>query len=275
MFLGVDVGNSETKLGFFDAGGESGFTLRKTWRVTTDRRRTADEFGVVFATLLSRADIEIETVGAIGISSVVPQSDRALADACREYFRCEPSFFSAAKQTMMEVTIERPKELGSDLLLGAVAGLRRYGAPLIVVGFGTATTYGAVSREGEYIGTAIAPGVQISIDALVSRTAKLPQVALEAPNGPIGRDTVSSMQAGIIFGFVGQTEGIVARMRHAIGEDAHVVATGGLAGIIARHTTAIDAVEPDLVLLGLCDAYVYATKVAARAESVQPLTKNR
>jgi type III pantothenate kinase len=272
VFLAVDVGNSETKLGFFEADGEHGFVLRKTWRVTTDRRRTADEFGVVFATLLSRAEIEIARVSAIGVSSVVPQSDRALADACREYFHCEPAFFSAAKQTMMEVTIERPKELGSDLLLGAVAARRRYGTPLIVVGFGTATTYGAVSREGEYIGTAIAPGLQISIDALVARTAKLPQVALEAPNGPIGRDTVSSMQAGIIFGFVGQTEGIVARMRHAIGEDANVVATGGLAEIIARHTAAIDAVEPDLVLLGLCDAHAFMTKVALNTGSVQPLT---
>ncbi len=273
MFLAVDVGNSETKLGFFEPG-EGGFSLRKTWRITTDRRRTSDEFGVVFATLLHRAHVEIERVGAVGISSVVPQSDRALSEACREYFGCEPAFFSAANQTLMEVTIERPKELGSDLLLGAVAARRRYGTPLIVVGFGTATTYGAVSREGEYIGTAIAPGLQISIDALVARTAKLPQVALEAPNGPIGRDTVSSMQAGIIFGFVGQTEGIVARMRHAIGEDASVVATGGLAEIVARHTGAIDAVEPELVLLGLCDAHAFATKVASISASAQPLSKD-
>jgi type III pantothenate kinase len=270
VLLAVDVGNSETKLGCFEEGRE-GFRLRKTWRITTDRRRTADEFGAVFATLLRHAGIALETVAAVGISSVVPQSDRALAEASREYFRCEPAFFSAAQQTLMEVTIERPKELGSDLLLGAVAAKRRYGTPLIVVGFGTATTYGAVSREGEYIGTAIAPGLQISIDALVARTAKLPQVALEAPNGPIGRDTVSSMQAGIIFGFVGQTEGIVARMRHAIGEDASVVATGGFAEIIARHTAAIDACEPDLVLLGLCDAHVLTTKVAQGPGPVQSL----
>jgi type III pantothenate kinase len=271
VFLAVDVGNSETKLGFFDSAREGGLALRRTWRINTDRRRTADEFGVVFATLLGQAGIETGRVGAVGVSSVVPQSDRALAEACREYFHCEPAFFSAAHQSLMEVTIERPKELGSDLLLGAVAAKRRYGTPLIVVGFGTATTYGAVSREGEYIGTAIAPGLQISIDALVSRTAKLPQVALEAPNGPIGRDTVSSMQAGIIFGFVGQTEGIVGRMRHAIGEDASVVATGGLAGIVARHTASIDACEPDLVLLGLCDAHLSVTEVTSNAGSIQPI----
>ena len=121
----------------------------------------------------------------------------------------------------------------------------------MVVGYGTATTFSAVTREGEFVGAAIAPGIQISLDALVSRTAKLPQVALEVPNGPIGRDTVAALQAGIVYGFVGQTEGIVARFKHAIGEDARVVATGGLASVIARYTTVIEAVEPHLVLTGL------------------------
>jgi type III pantothenate kinase len=162
-----------------------------------------------------------------------------------------PAFFAAATQTMIDVTTERPKELGSDLLAAAIATKAAYGTPAIVVGFGTATTFGAVSREGEYLGAALAPGIRISIDALVERTAKLPQVALEAPNGPIGRDTVSALQAGIVYGFVGQTEALVRRMRHAIGEDARVVATGGLADVIAKHTTAIDAVEPHLVLQGL------------------------
>jgi type III pantothenate kinase len=151
----------------------------------------------------------------------------------------------------MDVTTERPNELGADLLAAAIAARATYGAPLIVIGFGTATTFGAVSREGEYLGVAIAPGIRISIDALVERTAKLPQVALEAPNGPIGRDTVSALQAGIVFGFVGQTEALVARMRHAIGDDARVIATGGLADVIAKRTSAIDAVEPHLVLQGL------------------------
>jgi type III pantothenate kinase len=260
MLLGIDVGNTDTKLGFFATKGDGALALERTWRVTTQRPRTADEFGVLFGTLLQRAEIRFAAIEAIGISSVVPQSDRALAEACRSYFACEPAFFSAATQSMMEVTIDRPKELGSDLLLGAIAARRRHGTPVVVVGFGTATTYGAVSREGEYVGTAIAPGIQVSIDALVERTAKLPQVALEAPNGPLGRDTVSAMQAGIIFGFVGQTEGIVARLRHAVGDDARVVATGGLAEIVARHTDAIDVVEPDLVLLGLRDVYLHASR---------------
>jgi len=250
VLLAIDVGNSDTKLGAFALEGGSAHLVH-TWRVETALRRTADEFGVLFGTLFRFAKLETATVTAIVISSVVPQSDRALCEACEKYFSCKPSFFSAASQTMIEVTTERPKELGSDLLAAAIAARALYGAPLIVIGFGTATTFGAVSREGEYLGAALAPGIRISIDALVERTAKLPQVALDAPNGPIGRDTVSALQAGIIFGFVGQTEALVARMRHAIGEDARVVATGGLADVVAKHTEAIDVVEPHLVLQGL------------------------
>lgn len=250
MLLAIDVGNSDTKLGAFVPEGTAG-RLAHTWRIETARRRTADEFGVLFGTLFRFAKLDPADVRAVAISSVVPQSDRALSEACERYFGCEPSFFSAASQTMIEVTTERPKELGADLLAAAIAARAAYGVPLIVIGFGTATTFGAVSREGEYVGAALAPGIRISIDALVERTAKLPQVALEAPNGPIGRDTVSALQAGIVFGFVGQTEALVARMRYAIGEDARVVATGGLADVIAKHTDAIDAVEPHLVLQGL------------------------
>jgi len=259
MLLALDVGNSDTKLGFFERR-NGALELVKDWRVQTARGRTSDEYGVMFSTMLRFAGIDTSAVRAIAISSVVPQSDAALARAGREYFSCEPSFFVAATQTIIDVTTERPKELGADLLAAAVAAKAAYGTPLIVLGFGTATTFGAISREGEYVGNAIAPGIRISIDALVERTAKLPQVALEAPNGPIGRDTVSSMQAGIVFGFVGQTEALVSRMRRAIGEDARVIATGGLADIVAKHTPAIDAVEPHLVLQGL--AIWYASRPA-------------
>lgn len=251
MLLALDVGNTDTKLGFFERRSGGALELVKNWRIQTARGRTSDEFGVLMTTMFRYADIDPSVVKSIAISSVVPQSDAALARAGTEYFGCEPSFFAAATQTIIEVTTERPKELGADLLAAAVAAKAAYGTPLVVLGFGTATTFGAISREGEYVGNAIAPGIRISIDALVDRTAKLPQVALEAPNGPIGRDTVSSMQAGIIFGFVGQTEALVARMRRAIGEDARVIATGGLADVVAKHTSAIDAVEPHLVLSGL------------------------
>ena len=251
MLLAFDVGNTETKLGFFTSDAAGALELAKTWRVETSRRRTPDEIGMLCTTLMRIADLPVAAVKAIVISSVVPQLDLALVAAGRIYFRCEPTFFSATTQTLIDVTTERPKELGSDMLAGAIAAKAKYGTPLVVLGFGTATTFAAISREGEFLGTALAPGIRISIDALVERTAKLPQVALEAPNGPIGRDTISAMQAGIIFGFAGQTEGVVARMRQAIGEDARVIATGGLADVVAKHAPVIDAVEPHLVLDGL------------------------
>jgi type III pantothenate kinase len=255
MLLTIDVGNTETKLGFFSR--EAGaLDLQKTWRVTTALRRTSDEFGVLFRALFRGADVPTESVEAIVIASVVPQLDRELVSACGAYFprSQKPFHFSAATQSLLEVATDRPKELGADLLAGAIAARLLYGDPVIVVGFGTATTFSAVSG-GRYLGAAIAPGIQISIDALAARTAKLPQVALEAHNGAIGRDTVSALQAGIVFGFVGQTEGVVARMREEIGAGAKVVATGGLADVIAKHTRAVDAVEPNLVLLGLREYY--------------------
>jgi len=265
VLLAIDVGNTETKVGFFGEPALGAAALEKTWRATTARQRTADEFGVLFRAFFRGAEISPHAVRAIVISSVVPQNDRALSEACRTYFGPEPVFFSAASQQLMEVTTERPKELGSDLLAAAIGARELYGTPLVAVGFGTATTFGAVSRDGEFLGAAIAPGIRISIDALVERTAKLPQVELEAPNGPLGRDTVSALQAGIIFGFVGQTEGILTRIRAAIGEDARVIATGGLAEIVARHTAAIDAVEPHLVLLGLRRFYEAQVSPARRA----------
>jgi type III pantothenate kinase len=251
MLLAFDVGNTDTKLGCFRETPAGTFDLVKTWRVQTARGRTADEYGMLVATLFPLAQLDVRDVRAIVVSSVVPQTDRALADGLRAYVGSEPAFFTAATQTMIDVSTERPKELGADLLAAAIAAKALHGAPAVVIGFGTATTFGAISREGEYLGAALAPGIRISIDALVERTAKLPQVALEVPNGPIGRDTVSALQAGIIYGFVGQTEALVARMRRAIGEDARVVATGGLADTIARHTSIIDVVEPHLVLSGL------------------------
>ncbi len=250
MLLAIDVGNTDTKLGVFsDVDGR--LTLGHTWRVETSRRRTADEFGVLAETLFRVAGLASKDVRSVAISSVVPQIDLALARGVKTYFGVDAAFFNAGVQRLIEVTTERPREVGSDLLASAVAAKAFHGTPAIVVGYGTATTYGAVSREGEFLGAAIAPGIRISIDALVDRTAKLPQVALEVPNGPIGRDTVSALQAGIVFGFVGQTESIVARMRAAIGEDARVIATGGLADVVARQTSIIDVVEPHLVLHGL------------------------
>jgi type III pantothenate kinase len=251
MLLTIDVGNSETKLGYFDADG----SLVGNWRITTARRRTSDEYGVLFQAFFSSAHFDLTRVEAIVISSVVPQVDRALYDGCRKYMNREPIQFTAAQQHLISVHTDRPLELGADLAAAAIGGVALMGAPLIVINFGTASTYSAIDADGSFLGAAIAPGIQISIDALTSRTAKLPQIALAAPPAPIGRDTVSALQSGIVYGAVGQTEGIVARLGAQLGGAPRVIATGGLADIVARETSAIDRVEPNLVLLGLRKHY--------------------
>ena len=250
MLLAIDVGNTETKLGVFSTGAAGGRILQM-WRLTTARRRTADEIGISLSALFRRSNLAPEEIESIAVSSVVPQNDRELAAACVGYVGLEPRFFSAATQHLMDVATDRPREVGSDLVCGAIAARARHGAPTIVIGFGTATTFSAVSKDGVYLGAALAPGIQISIDALVERTAKLPQVALEAPAAVIGHDTVSALQSGIVYGYVGQTEGLVARLKAELGGNARVVATGGMADVVARHTAVIDAVEPHLVLDGL------------------------
>jgi len=248
MLLAIDIGNTDTKLGLYPLGDGP---LAHDWRVATIANRTADEYGILLATLLGFAGLARERVTAVAVASVVPQTDGALGRAIEVYFGVVARYLHAGDQQLMLVSTDRPRELGADLLAAAIAAHAAYGGPLVVVGFGTASTYAAISREGEFLGVAIAPGIRTALDALVARAAKLPQVAIDAPNGPIGRDTISAMQAGIVFGAVGATEHIVARMRAAIGEDARVVATGGLAAAIAKHAPVIDAVEPHLVLEGL------------------------
>jgi type III pantothenate kinase len=248
MLLAIDVGNTETKLGCFENGAAA---LTHDWRVTTESKRTADEYGVFFSQLFASAGRKTSEVEAVVIASVVPKLDATLEQACERYFGVAPAFFKAHRQRLMPVLTERPGEVGADLVAAAIGAREIYGSPLIVVSYGTATVFMAISPKGEYLGTAIAPGINISIDALVGRTAKLPQIALEAPGHAIGRDTISSLQAGIVYGFVGQTEALVTRMREEIGVPARVIATGGLADAIAKHTDTIDEVNPHLSLLGL------------------------
>jgi type III pantothenate kinase len=246
MLLAIDVGNTETKLGCF-----SGSDLTKTWRVTTELRRTPDEYGVFFTQLFATSELAPSAIDAIVIASVVPQLDPVLESACARFFGVAPRFLKPQTQHLMTVATENPAEVGADLIAAAVGGRERFGAPLIVVSFGTATVFIAVSRAGEYLGVAIAPGIAISIDALIGRTAKLPQIALDAPARAIGRNTVEALQSGIVFGFTGQTEAIVARLRAEMGIHARVVATGGLAEVVAKQTPVIDAVDPHLSLVGL------------------------
>jgi type III pantothenate kinase len=247
MLLTIDVGNTDTKLGYFDAAGR----LLGHWRVTTAQRRTSDEYGVLIAAFFASARLELAEIEAIVIASVVPQIDWALYEGCRTYLGREPLPFTAATQTLLELRTDRPRELGADLAAGAIGGIAAAGFPLIVINFGTATTYTAISADGALLGVAIAPGIQISIDALATRTAKLPQIALLAPASAIGRDTVTALQSGIMYGAVAQTEGIVARLRAEIGGNVGVIATGGLADVVARETRTIERVEPYLVHEGL------------------------
>ena len=247
MLLAIDVGNTETKLGAYDPTG----ALAGTWRITTARNRTADEYGVLFASFFTAAHFHIGDVRSIVVSSVVPIVDRPLFEGCEKYFGVRPTPFTAATQTLIAIRTDRPADVGADLVAGAIAAREVVGAPAIAINFGTATTYGAIDAEGAYVGVAIAPGLQVGLDALVGRTAKLPQVALIAPGTPYGRDTVTAIQAGIVYGTVGATEAIVARIRGAIGAHARVVASGGLASVIAGETAVIERVEPHLVLNGL------------------------
>ncbi|MBV8424759.1 MAG: type III pantothenate kinase [Candidatus Eremiobacteraeota bacterium] len=252
MLLCIDVGNTDTKLGFFGVPASGlGLEMVAEWRVTTARRRTSDEYGVLFTALFNEAGIALGAVRGIAMSSVVPQADRDLRDGCKRYFKSDPLVLRARTQRVMEVRTERPNELGSDMLAAAIGARGKYGVPAIVIGYGTATTFSAISRDGAFLGTAIAPGIQISIDALVGRTAKLPQVAFERPHSPIGRETVDSLQSGLVYGFVGQTEGMVARFRDELGPDTRVIATGGLADVVADNTEAIHVVDKSLALEGL------------------------
>jgi type III pantothenate kinase len=246
MLLTIDVGNTDTKLGCFVDG-----DLKQTWRVTTELRRTADEYGVFFTQLFATSDLDLDDVDAVAIASVVPPLDPILEDASRRFFRVSPKFLKPQSQRLMTISTENPAEVGADLVAAAIGARERFGSPLIVVSFGTATVFIAISREGEYLGVAIAPGIAVSIEALIGRTAKLPQIALEPPKRVIGRNTNDALQSGIVFGFAGQVEALVARMRTEMGFEAKVVATGGLAEVVAKQTPVIAEVDPYLSLVGL------------------------
>lgn len=248
MLLTIDVGNTETKLGCFEYNRDE---LTHTWRVTTELRRTADEYGVFFTQLFATGAINLRAIDAIVIASVVPKLDPILEAACTRFFGVRPRFLKPDTQRLIPVLTDHPAESGADLVAAAIGGRARFGSPLIVVSFGTATVFIAISPPGEYLGVAIAPGISISIDALVGRTAKLPQIALETPRRAIGRNTNEALQSGIVYGFVGQAEAIIARMRNEMGVAAQVVATGGLADVVAKQTTLIGGVDPYLSLVGL------------------------
>lgn len=246
MLLVIDVGNTNIVLGIF-----KGKELMDHWRVSTDRFRTTDEYGVLIRNLFYLNGVNSDEIDAIIISSVVPPVMPTLERMCQRYFGLTPLVIGPGVKTGMDIKYDNPREVGADRIINAVAAYEKFGGPVIIIDFGTATTFCAVDKKGTYLGGAICPGIGISTDALVQRTAKLPRIEVVSTDKVICRNTVESMQAGVFYGFVGQVDGIVARMRKELGCKAKVVATGGLAVIVAPATDAIDVVEPMLTLEGL------------------------
>ena len=256
MLLLLDVGNTNTVLGLYaeDAGS---YTRRVAhWRVATIKTQTVDEYGVLFRNLFTMDSIQVKDVRGIVISSVVPPVDSTLREVCERYFHQKPLFIEPGVKTGMPVQYDNPAEVGADRVVNGVAAFEKYGGPCIVVDFGTATTFDAVSKRGEYMGGVIAPGIGISAEALFERTARLPRVDIRKPakTSVIGTNTVASLQSGLYYGYLGLVDGILERLVKEMGADGSkvsVVATGGLASLIAAGSKYISAVDDLLTLDGL------------------------
>ena len=246
MLLVIDVGNSNIVLGIY-----VGEELLRTWRISTDKTKTADEYGVLVHELFRLSNISFESVTGIIISSVVPLLTGVLEKLSLQYFGLNPCVVGADIKTGMPILYDNPREVGADRIVNSVAAFEKYRTALIIIDFGTATTFDYVNIKGEYCGGAIAPGLMISMDALFMRASKLPRVDIVKPPQLIARNTVNSMQAGIYYGYVGLVDEIVTRMKAESGEDVQVIATGGLAGLIAPESRTIEKVEEFLTLEGL------------------------
>lgn len=246
MLLAIDVGNTHIMLGVYRED-----EILVYWRIATHRDSTEDELGMVVKNLLQNSDLRLSDISAIAISSVVPPLMYSLERMSQKYFNLEPLIIGPGIKTGLNIVTDNPREVGADRIVNAVAALKLYGGPLIIVDFGTATTFCAVSEAGDYLGGVIAPGIGISLEALFDRAAKLPRVEIIRPAKVIGKDTITSMQSGIVFGYVGQVDGIVRRMIAELGNKPKIIATGGFAALIARESETICTVNPLLTLEGL------------------------
>lgn len=246
MLLVIDVGNSNIVLGVYD-----GSNLIHDWRIATDKSRTHDEYGILINQLFRLSGIDPNLVDGVIVSSVVPPLTGVLDLLSRNYFNIIPLIVGPGIKTGMPIHYDNPKEVGADRIVNAVAGFEQYRSSLIIVDFGTATTFDYVNTKGEYCGGAIAPGLMISLEALFQRASKLPRVEVVKPPSVIAKNTVNSMQAGIVYGYVGLVDGIVTRMKSEAKDNPRVIATGGLARLIAPESKVIDQVEEFLTLEGL------------------------
>lgn len=254
MLLGINANNTNVKFAIFE---DEGDTAIGEWRISTDIKRTADEYAVWLTQLMALQGLTPDSVGTAVIATVVPQALFELKLLCRKYFSCDPMVIGDDGLDLgLKVLIDRPEEAGADRLLNAVAGHLHYGGPLIVVDFGTATSFDIVGEEGEFVGGIIAPGINLSVDALYAAAAKLPRIAVEKPSRVIGKGTVEAVRSGVYWGYVGLIEGIIARVRAEYGrDDMKVVVTGGLAPLFADSTEIFDHIDPDLTFKGLIEVH--------------------
>ena len=259
MLLAVDVGNTNVTIALFD-----GDRLVADWRVTSYRERTADEMAVELRDLFELRGIDLSVVSGVVIASVVPTINPALVEASRRYLKCEPVMVGPGVKTSVKVRYENPRDVGADRIANALAAFTKYGGPIVVIDFGTAVTYDAINADGDYLGGAISPGIEISLDALISHTAMLRRVEPVAPDSVIGRNTITAIQSGLVWGFVAQVEGMVKRMVDELGGSARVVATGGQASLVAGLTHAIETTDPLLTLEGLRLIYAQNSDGGAR-----------
>lgn len=246
MLLTIDIGNTNLTLGLYE-----GDKLGAHWRLATDHNRMPDEYGLQFLGLLQNAGKTLNDIQGISLASVVPPLTGRVVQACREYLKQEPLVVDAGVKTGIKIRYEDPKAVGADRVCDAVAVMKLYGGPACVVDFGTATTFNAITKDGEYLGGAITAGINLAAEALYTRAAKLPRIDLQVPPSVIGRNTIHAMQSGLLFGYVSMVEGMVARFRTELGNDMKVVATGGLAEVVAKETKVINVIAPWLTLEGL------------------------
>ena len=248
MILTLDIGNTNIKTALFE-----GMEMRQYWRISTDRQRSSDELGLLLMNLLQYNRIDRGQIDGIMMSSVVPQINFTVEHMCRNYFGIEPMKIEPGVRTGINIKYENPRELGSDRIANAVAAYELYGGPCITIDFGTATSFGVISERGEFLGGAICPGLKLAADALTERAAKLPRFELTQPESVIGRSTVTNMQAGIVYGYIGQVNYLIERMKKELNAPhAKVIATGGLAVLVAEESNVIDVMDGLLTLKGLC-----------------------